>query len=479
MYPSCSVAVFPRTRWPSCLAAVFTSLVLILAGCGTEPTSAPTAPSGPELAKRPSVQAEHRLVLLRQGVTADLRRTIEQLGGTIERAHPEIGVLSVRGLSDRAAARLAALPQVEGVARDRRMQWIPPTDRLTRAAPKRLRAKTDQRGATFFEDQWNLRVIQADDAWLTTPQGAGALVCVLDTGIDPNHQDLVGKVDVAKSASFVPGEPSFVDFFFHGTYVAALISSNGLGIGSVAPDARLCAVKVLDRTGSGDFEWVIAGILHAANVGADVINMSFSGVIPTEELRDFRAEIKDLIKATQRAIDYARKRGTLSVAAASNDALNRNKKEFIVLPADLHQVVSVGATGPVGQANFDRVASYSNYGKREVDVFAPGGDFVEDGGVIEDLILSACASSTMLLDLAVCTTSNDWYIFAAGTSAAAPHVSGEAAVIESSFPGDQSAERLEHCILVSADRITGVGRDPVYGKGRINVLGGAECRRLR
>jgi subtilisin family serine protease len=70
-------------------------------------------------------------------------------------------------------------------------------------------------------------------------------------------------------------------------------------------------------------------------------------------------------------------------------------------------------------------------------------------------------------------------VWAAGTSAAAPHVSGEAAVIESSFPGDQKAERLEHCILVSADRITSVGRDPVYGKGRINVLGGAECRRLK
>jgi subtilisin family serine protease len=478
MYPSRSVGVLPRARWSSCPAAVLTFLVLILAGCGTEPTSAPTAPSGPELAKRPSVQAEHRLVLLRQGVTADLRRTIGQLGGTIERAHPEIGVLSVRGLSDRAAARLAALPQVESVARDRRMQWIPPTDRLMRAAPKRLRAKTDQRGAFLFEHfQWNLRVIQADDAWLTTPQGAGALVCVLDTGIDPDHVELAGKVDLAKSASFVPDEPSFVDFFFHGTFVAALISSNGVGIGSVAPDARLCAVKVLDRTGSGEFEWVIAGILHAANVGADVINMSLAGVIPTEDLRDSRAEIKQLIKALQRAIDYARKRGTLSVAAASNDALNRNTKDFIVLPADLHQVVSVGATGPVGQTNFDRVASYSNYGKRKVDVFAPGGDFVE-GGVIEDLILSACARFIPFAGFEYCQT-GDQYVFAAGTSAAAPHVSGEAAVIESSFPGDQSAERLEHCILVSADRITGVGRDPVYGKGRINVLGGAECRRLK
>ncbi len=157
------------------------------------------------------------------------------------------------------------------------------------------------------------------------------------------------------------------------------------------------------------------------------------------------------------------------MAAASNDALNRNRKEYIVLPADLHQVVSVGATAPVGQENFDRVASYSNFGKREVDVFAPGGDLVEGRGVLEDLIISACSSL-------VCGA-NDFYVLWAGTSAASPHVAGEAAVIESNLAGDQSAERLEHCILVSADRIRQRGRDPVYGKGRINVLAGSECRR--
>jgi subtilisin family serine protease len=205
---------------------------------------------------------------------------------------------------------------------------------------------------------------------------------------------------------------------------------------------------------------------------------SLAAEIPRDDLRQFHSEIKELIKGLQRAVNYARKRGTLSVAAASNSNLNRNERDFIVLPADLHQVVSVGATAPVAQINFDRVASYSNYGKREVDVFAPGGDFAE-GGVIEDLILSACSSVTADPGLSICTTSPDWYLFSAGTSFAAPHVSGEAAVIESSFPGDQSAERLEHCILVSADRITGVGRDPVYGKGRINVLGGAKCRRLK
>jgi thermitase len=98
--------------------------------------------------------------------------------------------------------------------------------------------------------QWNIRQIRADDAWLRTPQGSGALVCVLDTGVDPDHIDLAGKVDLGKSVSFVPGE-SILDFFFHGTAVASIITSNGIGVASVAPDARLCAVKVLDRNGFG------------------------------------------------------------------------------------------------------------------------------------------------------------------------------------------------------------------------------------
>lgn len=103
-------------------------------------------------------------------------------------------------------------------------------------------------------------------------------------------------------------------------------------------------------------------------------------------------------------------------------------------------------------------------------VFAPGGDFV-DGGVFEDLIISACSGL-------VCG-GNDVYILWAGTSAASPHVAGEAAVIESSLRGDQFAERLEHCILVSADRLSRQGNDRIYGKGRINVLAGSECRRER
>ncbi len=346
----------------------------------------------------------------------DLQRTIRQLGGTVERVTSEIGVLSVRGLTDRAAAQLAALPEVEGVAPDRQVQWLGPDQKLIRSKREAARVETDQSGAAFFADQWNLRVIQADDAWLTTPQGEGALVCVLDTGVDPTHVDLAGKVDLATSVSFVPSEPTILDFNLHGTAMASVITSNGLGMASVAPDARICAVKVLDQDGSAEIGWILAGIVHAANVGADVINMSLGlyffkkGIdgdpgVPVIE--------KPEVKAFQRAVNYASSHKALVVASAGNEAVNLNNNDIIHVPSDLPHVVSVGATAPINQQNFDRVASYSNFGKHGVDVFAPGGDFVE-GSVVEDLILTACSSFNRTPGFEVCTTSKGFFLTRSG-----------------------------------------------------------------
>jgi lantibiotic leader peptide-processing serine protease len=455
--------------WCPRLAAVALATITV-AACQDDPTTAPPTQTTPfQAARTKSPDAPNHVFVMRQGVPASFAAAVRSAGGRVVRSWRDIGVVTVSGLSGQSAARLARQPGVESVALDRQVQWVPRDARNMIQGRRRLGGRTDQTDAFFFDQfQWNIRQIQADHAWHTTPQGRGALVCVLDSGVDPDHIDLAGKVDLGISTSFVPGEPTFFDFFFHGTAISSIISTNGIAIASVAPDARLCAVKVLDRTGSGSFESLIAGIMYAADVGADVINMSLSGVIPIELLRDPRTGVRDLVKATQRAVDYARRRGTLSVAAASNDALDRNRNEYVILPADLHHVVSVGATAPVNQQNFDQLASYSNYGKRKVDVFAPGGDLV-DGGVLQDLIIVACTS-------ALCGD-NSTYVLVAGTSAAAPHASGEAAVIESNLPGDQFAERLEHCIIATADRITGRGNDPVFGKGRINVLAGSECHR--
>jgi subtilisin family serine protease len=96
------------------------------------------------------------------------------------------------------------------------------------------------------------------------------------------------------------------------------------------------------------------------------------------------------------------------------------------------------------------------------------------GSVLEDLIIAPCSTTFEFFDCSDGAT----YLFAAGTSQAAPHVSGEGAVIESEFAGDRKDEFLTHCILKSADAVTGRSNDPLYGDGRINVLRGATCKHV-
>ena len=446
------------------------ALTVLLAAAGAAACSdLPTAPSLGE-----NVRADlgagappQHLIVMKQGATsmADLVAQVQSLGGHLVRAVPEINVVTVSGLSDAAAAVIANRSDVDGLQADPEIAMIPPREQIL-GTP--IQAQSDQTGAFFFQAfQWNIRQIKADQAYLTSSQGNGTLVCVLDTGIDPNHLDLQGKVDLGISTSFVPSEPDIIDHNFHGTFVSALISSNGLGMASVAPDAKLCMIKVLDKNGMGSFSSVIAGIVYAATHGANVINMSL-GALDTIK----RPDDVHLVDAIKRAINFAIKNGTVPVAASGNNAVNLSTAgpHVMEIPAEIPGVISVGATAPVAQQDFDRIASYSNLGFPGVDVFAPGGDEVQ-GSVLQDLIISACAATAV----PQCAGEIS-YVFGAGTSFASPHVAGEAAVVVSDFAKGESVGHLTACIESSADHPTGKEVDPLYGHGRIDVLTAAACR---
>ena len=178
-----------------------------------------------------------------------------------------------------------------------------------------------------------------------------------------------------------------------------------------------------------------------------------------------------LLNIIQRAMDLATSRGVVVVAAAGNMALNLDEdaRRFLFVPGQLRNVISVGATAPFNQQNFDGLASYSNYGGRTgVDLVAPGGDFLV-GGVVEDLVLSACSQYQVTLPFA-CSAVD--YLFTAGTSEATPHVAGAVAVIESQKATPVSPAALTKCILQGTDA---VGPSSIYGAGRLNVLKAAGC----
>jgi subtilisin family serine protease len=330
-------------------------------------------------------------------------------------------------------------------------------------------SSVDQSTAFFFPSfQWNMRVTQANKAWLTTPEGQNAKVYILDTGIDPDHTDLAGLVDLTKSVSFSATEPGdILDHESHGTFVSAIVTSNGIGVASVAPLARLVAVKVLDSTGTGSFGELISGIVYSANQHADVINMSLGAVVDVSD-PDTRAAVRHL----QAAITFARVNGSVLVAAAGNDTLNLATlpPQILSVPAELLGVISVGATAPVAQMHFDQLASYSDFGfhpaNNGVQIFAPGGDLVL-GGLINDLIISACS------EFASFGCGPNDYLVGAGTSFAAPMVSGESAVLRSivrpSLPGSIFNAA---CILAGTDNI---GPSSIFGRGRMNVVKAANC----
>ena len=479
----------PVARRSSTHMLVVSALAVALAACSEQAPLAPRADASRTNASAlslASVGSTRRLVALRDGRPAtDVIARIRALGGTVTRSHEGAGIVVASGLTDAAAQSLAQQPNVVEVLKDRVVQWVPPkslrpsAEKASAAAIAKRRtsgAPDDQSGAEFFPAfQWNMRVIRASNAWLlNNGHGKGTLVCDLDSGVDPTHLDLAGKVDVGVSTSMIATEPDILDYNGHGTFVSSQIATNGIGMASVAPLATLCQVKVLDKTGAGLLSDGIAGVIYAADARADVINMSFGAYFTTKD-----PDFKKIVHFFQRAVNYAHNKGVTVVAAAGNgDSLGvgidlaTDAKGLFELPAQLKNVISVGATGPHAQqpGTFNDLASYSNYGYPGVDVFAPGGDFVA-GSVIEDVVIGACSSFSN----PACADGRS-YSLADGTSFAAPLAAGEAAVIQSDTPDRKT--KLDQCIIQSADPLGSRVPDPVFGFGRIDVLAGIQCKRI-
>ena len=288
--------------------------------------------------------------------------------------------------------------------------------------------------------QWNLDQISGPAAWARNTGSASVIVAIVDTGVDTGHPDLAGKT--VAGASFVPGAPTPADDNGHGTHcagIAGAVTDNGVGVAGVSWGARIMPVKVLDELGSGYTSWIANGIRWAADNGARAINLSLAGEGSSSTM--------------QNAVNYAHGKGCLVVAAVGNcgDPSNYDCSTWnpIMYPAASPNVLGVGATG-----DLDERAVYSEF-NYSVDVTAPGGNPTSGG-------------DTNPRHWIISTWLGHGYAQIAGTSQAAPHVAGLAALVWSVNPG-LTPDQVQSVIQNGADDLGPAGRDDEFGYGRINA----------
>ena len=460
----------------------------IVGACADHPSAPlPADKRSFDVAVEASESPSHIVVLENRGVTADFAQRVEALGGSVAETYPAIGVVTVSGLTAEAAAALQANVDVKFVERDLVLQFVEPmADEVDAADEVDPAAHRSPTFASFYPRQWNMRVIRADQAWAAGKLGSsGITVAILDSGLDYTYPDLAGRVDLSRSRSFVnttlentlrnaffPGMHPVVDMHGHGTHVGNTVVSNGHIVAGVTQAVTLIGVKVLGANGSGSTSGVLAGIMYAANQGAHVINMSLGTRIPIS-----RAANPGLPAAYNRAIQYAISKGTTVVVSAGNenldlDALGDGFKPYCTIDG----VICISATGPSAGGTVgpwptaDNKAGYSNFGVKFVNVAAPGG---AGGG----FVWAACSKqrlqqnpTTGAWSRHTCSANltSNFVVGMAGTSMAAPHVSGLAALIVEQVGKNPGAvrDRLHH----SSDDLGKSGADPIYGKGRINVV---------
>lgn len=449
-------------------ALLVVGLALFAAACSDTPVTVTPQVPAPSLSIQDSGASGTYILAVNNRAYAAVMSRIADLGGTVVRAHQGAGIIDASGLSNDAAATLSSMPGVRAMVEDEWIQGAPLPPDLHVESGSAATTSGGPADAYFWAYQWDMRAIHADEAWYDGHTGSSSVtVAIIDTGIDPFHQDLAGLVDWDRSIAFVasknPEGPPWGDDFFHGTHVAGTVASNGLGTWGVAPHTTLVAVKVCDDEGSCPLSAIFSGILYAADIGANVGNLSLGGFIAKNATYGGQ-----LTAIYNQVVDYATRKGMLVVAAAGNEAvdldhLGRDYRagSYTGVPCEAGNAVCVSATGPT-----DVIAGYSNYGVSAVNVAAPGGDAAAVGSVHGE-VFAPCSTLTLIPALAACTTSPTYYVWAQGTSMAAPHVTGAAALLAAM--GVTSPASLMTALGQTADDLGKPGTDPFYGKGRINV----------
>jgi major intracellular serine protease len=261
-----------------------------------------------------------------------------------------------------------------GIQMERRLHLIP--------------YQVDEEVEVVSEVPKGIELIAAPKIWEKS-KGKGITVAILDTGCDVTHPDLSERIIGGRNFTDDDnGNPDvYTDYNGHGTHVAGTIAAvqNGTGVVGVAPEASLLILKVLDKNGSGQYDWIINGINYAVEQKADIISMSLGGP----------EDVSELHQVIQKAIA----KQILVVCATGNEGDGQESSDELSYPGAYNEVISVGAI------NLQRRSSEFSNSNNEVDLVGPG----------EEIL------STYL---------NGKYAKLSGTSMATPHISGALALIK-------------------------------------------------
>jgi Subtilisin-like serine proteases len=432
-------------------------------------------------------------------VPSDFESKVNALGGQVIFSH-KVGIAAVAGLTPDAADQLAANASVAGVDPDG-LTYLEKPASVTPELADATESPNSPALASRFSRQWNMKTIQADSAWAHGKKGdASVEVGIIDTGIDYLAPDLVGRVDMTLSHSFLSttennrvtttfgaGTPPWVDLYFHGTHVAATVASNAYVYAGVTSKTKLVSLRACAPGSAADgfasscpTSAVLNAILYAADNHIPIINMSLGGGFSRRDASARGGFGPSFIATINRIMNYADKNGTTVIVAAGNgDAhgigidLDHDGNGYDAY-CNATTVICVSATGPTGAAgsngpwaNIDALASYSNYGRSAISVAAPGGYVVP--------VTAACSGFTIITSFLVCRTRYfnsptsylEYTIGAAGTSMATPHVAGVAALIAANGVTDPA--KIRAILEQTADDLGQPGVDPAYGHGRINA----------
>lgn len=345
------------------------------------------------LATAAGAQASQKIVSFDPAYKGAIDKEVESLGGKITRKFQLIDSLVAVFPDELKDSAIYSLKGVTDVAEDRYIRWIEAAPASMNSVPlptmegalNMIRTGEGWAAPEFAEMRpepdpaekeipWGVKRVNAAGA---SNSGKGVKVAVVDTGVYYTHPDLAPNYKGGWNAIISTATP--LDDHGHGTHVSGTIAAvkDLKGVVGVAPSVDLYGVKVLDKNGSGQYSWVVAGIEWAVMNGMDVINMSLGGGSGTEALKQIMIKSKEM--------------GVAVVCAAGNDSGPVN------FPAKYPEAIAVSASD-----SSDKIASFSSRGP-EIVVIAPGVNVYS-------------------------TRKGGGYTTMSGTSMACPHTAGLAAL---------------------------------------------------